>query len=89
MPHCGAPWPAARCTAPCATCCAFATTSCAHGHQHEPLIHAAGPELLESLAEQVRRHRHHLRRRIRAQRQQGTNGGHCPETIVLDYLDRY
>ncbi len=56
---------------------------------HEPLTAAAGAALLESLAEQVGRHRRQLRRRVRAQRRQGSDGGHCPEAIVLDYLDRY
>ena len=50
---------------------------------------AADAKLLESLAEQVGRHCRQLRRRVGAQRQQGTDAGHCPEAIMLDYLDRY
>ena len=56
---------------------------------HEPLTVAAGAALLESIAEQVGRHRRQLRRRVQAHRRPGTGGGHCPEAIVLDYLDRY
>ena len=56
---------------------------------HEPLSAAAAAALLDAVAEQVRQHRRQLRRRVRAQRKQGTGGEHCPEAIVLDYLDRY
>ena len=55
----------------------------------EPLTVAAGAALLESVAEQVGRHRRQLRRRVQAHRRPATGGGHCPEAIVLDYLDRY
>ena len=55
---------------------------------HQPLTAAAGAALLESVAEQVRRHRRQLRRRVRAQRRRDASG-HCPEAIVLDYLERY
>ena len=55
----------------------------------EPLTVAAGAALLESVAEQVGRHRRQLRRRVQAHRRPATGGGHCPEAIMLDYLDRY
>ena len=35
------------------------------------------------------RDRRQLRRRVRAHRREGTDGGHRPGAIVLDYLDRY
>ncbi len=56
---------------------------------HQPLSAAAGADLLNSVARQVGRHRRQLRRQVRAHRQQGQPGGHCPQAIVLDYLDRY
>ncbi len=56
---------------------------------HQPLSAAAGAALLKSVAEQVGRYHRRLRRQVRAHRQQGQGGGHCPEAIVLDYLDRY
>ncbi len=55
----------------------------------QPLSAAAGADLLNSVAQQVGRHRRQLRRQVRAHRQQGQPGGHCPQAIVLDYLDRY
>ncbi len=56
---------------------------------HQPPTVASGAVLLNSVAQQVERHRRQLRRQVRAQRQQGQPGGHCPQAIVLDYLDRY
>ena len=56
---------------------------------HEDPGPAAGAALLQSVAEQVERHRCQLRQRVREHRRQGTSGGDCPEAIVLGYLDRY
>ncbi len=51
---------------------------------HQPLSAAAAAVLLNSVAQQVGRHRRQLRRQVRAHRQQGQPGGHCPAAIVLD-----